>query len=121
MKLRHFSAQQLRRQNSVVVVIIVLMIVAGIAVYQFFNHSLRPVDVHDSRRVAVVIKRGATDKQVAAQLKEKGLIRNALVFDYYLQTHKSDGVKAGRFVLRRSLSTPQLVSRLQKTYYVHQK
>ncbi|WP_295747391.1 endolytic transglycosylase MltG [uncultured Limosilactobacillus sp.] len=119
MKLKHFSPTQLRRQNRIVLVVIVIMVAAALTVRQVFDHSLHPVDPTDHQRVEVVIPRGATDKQVATRLKDKGLIRSALVFDYYLQTHKSDGVKAGRFVLRRSMSTPQLVSRLQKTHYAH--
>lgn len=119
MKLKHFSPAQLRKQNRIVLWIVLLMVVAALAVRQVFNKSLQPVDADNHQRVEVVIARGATDKQVAAQLKQKGLIRSSLVFDYYLQTHKSDGVKAGRFVLKRSMSTPQLVSRLQKTHYAH--
>lgn len=119
MKLKHFSPAQLRKQNRIVIIIVIVMVIAALAVRQVFNRSLRPVDADDHQRVEVVIDRGATDKQVAAQLKKKGLIRSSLVFDYYLQTHKSDGVKAGRFVLRRSMSIPQLVSRLQNTHYAH--
>ena len=36
------------------------------------------------------------------------------VFDYYLQTHKTQGIKAGRFYLKRSQSTPQIVEKLQQ-------
>lgn len=121
MELKHFSAKQLRRQNRIVVVIVVVMLLAALLVHDVFNRSLRPVDAGDHQRVTVVINRGATDHQVATTLKAKGLIRSALVFDYYLQTHKSNGVKAGRFYLRRSMSTPQLVTRLQTTHYAHQK
>lgn len=121
MKLKHFSAEELRRQNRIVIVIIVIMLAAGLWIHHVFNQNLQPVDRDDDRRVAVVISRGATDRQLTTTLKDKGLIRSQLVFDYYLQTHKSDGVKAGRFYLRRSMSTPQLVSRLQTTHYAHQK
>lgn len=121
MKLQHFSAEQLRRQNRIVLVIIVVVVAAGLLVHYVFNRSLQPVAPGDHQRIAVVINRGATDKQVANTLKNKGLIRSQLVFDYYLQTHKSSGVKAGRFYLQKSMSTPQLVSRLQTTNYAHQK
>lgn len=90
-------------------------------VHHVFNSDLRPVDKSNHQRVEVVIPRGATDKEVAARLKEHGLIRNAYVFDYYLQTHKSNGVKAGRFILKKSMSTPELVDHLQQTRYAHHK
>jgi UPF0755 protein len=47
-------------------------------------------------------------------LKKQKLVRNAYVFDYYLQTHKTQGIKAGRFYLKRSQSTPQIVEKLQQ-------
>lgn len=104
-----------------VAVVLLVLLAIGLTVHQVFNYDLRPVDRNDQQPVTVVIPPGATDKQVATLLKKQGLIRSAYVFDYYLQTHKSDGVKAGRFKLTRSLSTPQLVHRLQQTKYVYQK
>lgn len=121
MKVKHFTKKELRRQNTIVVVILLLGFAIALGVHQVFARDLRPVDDHNHQKVEVVIGKGATDKQVAAQLKKQGLVRSAYVFNYYLQTHKSNGVKAGRFVLKKSMSTPQLVSRLQETQYAHKK
>lgn len=106
--------EQLRRQNRLVVVLIILLVAIGLGIHQFFNYSLQPVAKNDRQTVTVVIPSGATDSEVAQIMKKHHLVRSRYVFDYYLQTHKTEGVKAGRFMLRRSLSVQELVAKLQQ-------
>ncbi|KGL66668.1 MULTISPECIES: endolytic transglycosylase MltG [Limosilactobacillus] len=110
----HFTKQQIQRQNIVTLLVIVILIVSGLIVHGWFNHELLPVDADDQTRRMVVIPKGTTDKQAGTLLKKQKLVRNAYVFDYYLQTHKTQGIKAGRFYLKRSQSTPQIVEKLQQ-------
>ncbi|MDD6432102.1 MAG: hypothetical protein PUF79_03140 [Lactobacillaceae bacterium] len=105
---------QLKQQNRVVLILIGLIIIAGLAIHQYFNYSLKPVDSSDHQRVTVVIPAGATDHRVAKILKEHHLVRSQFVFDYYLQTHKTHGVKAGKFRLTRSATVPELAGILQQ-------
>ncbi|WP_367342202.1 endolytic transglycosylase MltG [Limosilactobacillus sp.] len=112
--MKHFTKQQLRRQNVVVLVIIALVIIACLVTHQVFDQSLRPVNPSDPAIVRVTVPRGATDKEVGVLLKQHHLVRSAYVFDYYLQTHKTTGVKAGQFKMTRKMSTPQIVRNIQK-------
>lgn len=48
-------------------------------------------------------------------MKEKQLVRSAYVFSYYLQTHKTKGVKAGKFRLAQTQSVPQIAAELQSS------
>lgn len=105
--------EKLRRQNKIVRWLVLIMVVAGLAIHQYFNYALRPVTAGNRDQVTVVIPQGATDDQVGTLLKEKHLVRSAYVFSYYLQTHKTSGIKAGRFTLNRSLSVPQIAVQLQ--------
>ena len=112
--MKHFTKSQLRRQNLTVLIIIALVIIGGLITHQVFNQSLRAINASDPTVVKVTIPRGATDKEVALLLKQHHLVRSAFVFDYYLQTHKTTGVKAGQFKMTRKMSTPQIVRNLQK-------
>ncbi|MCG4778531.1 endolytic transglycosylase MltG, partial [Eggerthella lenta] len=96
----HFTKQQIRRQNIVTLLVILILIVSGLIAHGWFNHELLPVDADDQTRRVVVIPKGTTDKQAGTLLKKQKLVRNAYVFDYYLQTHKTQGIKAGRFYLK---------------------
>ena len=89
------------------------------AIYQYFNYALRPVDPSANQMLSVKIPQGATDHQVGVILKKKRLVRSSFVCDYYLQTHKESGVKAGTFKLKASYSTPQIVSLLQESRESH--
>ena len=102
--------QKLKKQNRLVLVILVLLVAAGLAIHQYFNYALRPVSSASRQRVTVTIPRGATDDEVARILKEK-----QLVFSYYLQTHKTKGVKAGKFRLTQTQSVPQIAAELQSS------
>lgn len=103
--------QKLKKQNRLVLVIIVLLVAAGLAIHQYFNYALRPVSSASQQRVTVT----ATDDEVARILKEKQLVRSAYVFSYYLQTHKTKGVKAGKFRLAQTQSVPQIAAELQSS------
>ncbi|MGN1279617.1 MAG: hypothetical protein ACI4T4_02910 [Limosilactobacillus sp.] len=105
---------QLKRQNRLVLLLIGIVVIAGLAIHQYFNYSLKPVDPSDHQKVTVVIPSGATDHRVAQVLKKHRLVRSQFVFDYYLQTHKTHGVKAGKFRLTRSASVPELAGILQQ-------
>lgn len=107
--------ERLRRQNRVVIAILVILICCGLGIHQYFNYALKPVDSSSKQTVRVQIPKGATDRQVSTILKSKHVVRSRFVCDYYLQTHKSSGVKAGTFKLKASYSTPQIVSLLQQS------
>lgn len=106
--------KRLKRQNRLVLCLVAILVITGLAIHQYFNYSLKAVDSDDQRRVTVVIPAGATDHRVARILKGHGLVRSQFVFDYYLQTHKTHGVKAGRFRLMRSATVPELAATLQQ-------
>lgn len=110
----HFTEPQIRRQNRIVLILLAILIIGGLVVHGWFNHELLPVDTSDRTPRSVKISQGMTDKQVGVLLQKKRLVRSAYVFNYYLQTHKTNGIKAGRFYLRRSQSTPQIVEKLQE-------
>lgn len=105
---------KLKRQNRLVLVLLALLVVVGLGIHQYFNYALTPVNRSSTARVTVTIPQGATDDQVAAILKKHGLIRSRYVFSYYLQTHKTSGVKASHFTLRQSSFVPQIANRLQE-------
>lgn len=105
--------KKLKRQNRIVLCLLGVLLVIGLAIHQYFNFALQPVDSGNHRRVTVTIPQGATDDEVGTILKKKRLVRSPFVFSYYLQTHKTNGVKAGTFTLDRSLTVPQITKQLQ--------
>lgn len=105
---------KLRRQNKLVVIILLILLCCALIIHRYFNYSLTPVNASSNQVVTVTIPRGATDHQVGRILKEKKVVRSAFVCDYYLQTHKTTGIKAGKFKLKASYSTPKIIKILQE-------
>ncbi len=73
-----------------------IVFAAGVAAYGYVQ--LQPPTVGVGETVVVEIPAGFSSAQVAALLEEKGLIRNARVYRYYLAYHKvSNRLQAGKY------------------------
>ena len=112
--MHQFSSKQIRQQNYFALFILGLFLVIGLCIHGYFNYSLTPVDQDSQQLVRVTIPQNSNDQQVSTILKQRNLVRSRYVFYYYLQTHKTHGVKAGTFALRKSQSVPELTTQLQE-------
>ncbi|WP_295728383.1 endolytic transglycosylase MltG [uncultured Limosilactobacillus sp.] len=112
--MHQFSSKQIRKQNYLALVILGVFCAIGLCIHSYFNYSLTPVDKDPQRSVRIIIPRNSTDQQVSKILKQQDLVRSQYVFYYYLQTHKTNGVKAGTFELKKSQSVPEITTQLQE-------
>lgn len=115
--MHRFSSKYIRKQNYIVLAVLVVLIICGLIVHGYFNYSLTPVRQTSTKTVKVVIPKSSTDQQVSEILKQRGLVRSRYVFYYYLQTHKTHGVKAGTFRLKSSQSIPEITTQLQESQH----
>lgn len=113
--MHQFSSKYIRKQNYIVLAILAVFVVCGLIIHGYFNHALTPVKTTSKNQVKVVIPPRSTDQQVSQILKRRGLVRSRYVFYYYLQTHKTNGVKAGTFRLKKSQSIPEMTIQLQES------
>src|SRR5687768_12603779 len=97
-----------------VLILIGILIAGMVAVRLFYNSNLGPVSkAGDSQ--TFVVERGATVSEVGDILQEKKLIKNSLVFYFYIRSKGSDNpLIAGTYRLNPSYSTPQIASILSK-------
>lgn len=115
--MHQFSSAQIRKQNYIVLAVVVVLLIFGLGVHGYFNQALRPVDPHNPQMVKVRVPKNSTDAQVSRILKHRGIVRNRFVFYYYLQTHKTHGVKAGTFDLRKNQSVQVITETLQESQH----
>lgn len=97
---------------SVVLGLVVLILgVTGIAlVRNYYTNNLKPVS---TSQVAVIvdIPTGSTLHDISTILKQKGLIRNARVFEQYVRSHNvQDKLQAGTYSLQPSQSVAQITT-----------
>lgn len=106
--MHRFSKEKIKKQNIIVLIILVILAVIGLVIHAYFNQCLKPVDRSDRQVRIVTIPQNTTDKGAADILHERGLVRNSYVFYYFLQTHKTHGIKAGKFKISPSQSVPEI-------------
>ena len=69
----------------------------------------------DDTPVAFVVEPGETAVEIADRLKQAGLVSDAELFRRYVQYHGLDaGIEAGDFVLRQTMTIPEIAQALQK-------
>lgn len=89
-----------------------LIVLMGLAVGWFF-YQLTPVSPADKSSLAIDIKSGMTQQQIAQSLEAKQLIRSQLAFGIYLRASGLQGsLRAGQHQLSPSLSSQQIADKL---------
>jgi UPF0755 protein len=69
----------------------------------------------DDTPVAFVVEPGETAADIAARLKQRGLVSDAELFRRYVQYHGLDaGIEAGEFTLRQTMTVPEIAQALQQ-------
>ena len=93
-----------------IVITIILLIVAFFGSIAFF---IGPVNKFDKKDIEVEIKSGTSREGIAKVLKEKGLIRSVNVFKLYLKITKINNLKAGTYLLNKSMNLETIVENLE--------
>ena len=88
--------------------------VAGLVLWNHFGQFLEPVSERGAD-VVVEIPKGSSVAQIGRILEEKGLVRSADAFRFYVKYKKvGPQLKAGEHLLNPNLSLPEIVDSLVK-------
>jgi len=95
-----------------------VLVVAGaitwLVMLKWYNVNLRPVTDRVSEKV-VVISPGESPVKIAQDLQEKGLIRNATAFNWYVTRQNVEkNLQAGTYSLSPSMSVEEIVEIFNK-------
>lgn len=95
-----------------VIIAIVIIALAGAGVVGFFwwyNDALQPVSTSQNR-IKVTVESGETAKTIGAKLQQKGVIKSAFAFEYYVQQSGAlNNLKAGSYLLSSNQSVKEIV------------
>lgn len=99
---------------KIILIILFLIIVIGaIAVFAWYELSLRPVQDGNLKSVIVDIVPGQGTEGIAEALKEKNLIKDDLVFKIYCKLNEVNNMQAGTYDLNKNMSVEEIVNKLQ--------
>ncbi|PIR54932.1 endolytic transglycosylase MltG [Candidatus Peregrinibacteria bacterium CG10_big_fil_rev_8_21_14_0_10_36_19] len=93
--------------------IIFTLIISLFLYHKYSTYIYVPFDENNTEEIAITIKKGESIKEIASDLKEKKLIRNAFTFRYFIKHNNLDkNIFAGRFHLQQSMNVPKIIEKL---------
>lgn len=115
MKKKWLSLTKKTRIIAVLVIVMVTTIlVASVFVRQMYDRALQPVS-NSQNIVLVDIPSGSSVQEIANNLQDKGLIREAWAFEWYVRNNPlQDDLKAGTYALRPSQDVSEIVEILAR-------
>lgn len=89
---------------------LILILILIFAYFKYNSDIQNPVDPTDNTSISFQIKKGQTVKEIADALEEKSLIKSPFSFYLYAKlNHLGEDVIAGRFILNKTMNTPQIL------------
>lgn len=109
------EASKVRKIVSLVILAIVLIIgISGIAGYFYVKSALKPVDPTSDKKITVEIPLGSSSSTIANILEENGVIKNALIYLFYIKVNNESNFQAGNYTFTPSMTLDEITESLQK-------
>ncbi|MFD1317879.1 endolytic transglycosylase MltG [Loigolactobacillus zhaoyuanensis] len=96
----------------IVGILVLLVVVIGLLGANFVHSSLQAYDSDNNKTVVVKIPMGATNKQIGAILANEKVIKNAMIFNYYVKSHNFSEFQTGFYNLKPSMSLAEVTKKL---------
>lgn len=98
------------RPLLLVVLLAVILLILGIS----WVYLASPVDKNDKKDIEVEITKGISVVKISNILKEEKLIRSKTLFKVYIKLYSNKTLKAGNYMLNRSMSLSEIVEVLEE-------
>ncbi len=95
------------------IVLAALFLVVSLGGFFYIHNAMKPVDSKSDETVTVEIPIGTSAAGIARILEEKGIIKDANVFRYYVKFKNESGFMAGEYSLSPSMTFSEIVSHLK--------
>lgn len=101
-----------RLGKKIVVTVVIILVILGLFLLfmgrNYLKSSLKPLNSADTRSVQVKIPVGASDRKIGSILQNRRVVRNGLMFSYYVKSRNVRDLKAGYYRLSPSMSLKQV-------------
>jgi UPF0755 protein len=98
-----------------IIVLALFIIIGGTAIggYLYIKSALQPVDEDNNESVNVEIPIGSGTTAIGNILEENGIIKNSLVFKYYVKFNNESGFQAGNYDLTPAMTLDEIITSLK--------
>lgn len=96
-----------------IMIIFIIVIILSFIIY--YINNILTVSINNPKDISLEIPVGSSPNKIAAILKEKGLIRNEIIFKIALKKNNDeDKLKAGYFTLNTGMSLKEIIAEISK-------
>ena len=96
-------------------ILTIIIVTIYIALNNYINYSLQPVDPNDNIDYTIEIPTGSSTSNIADILYNNEIIKNKYIFKYYAKKKGQDSsLKAGLYVLRKNMTIDEVLDLLVK-------
>ena len=97
-----------RLGKKIIITVVITLLILGLVLLlmgrNYLKSSLKPLDSSNHRIVQVKIPVGASDRKIGSILQNRRVVRNGLMFSYYVKSRNVQNLKAGYYQLSPSMS-----------------
>ncbi|RST73902.1 endolytic transglycosylase MltG [Siminovitchia acidinfaciens] len=91
----------------------VLLCIVALSGFLYIKSALKPVDAGSDKEIKVEVPIGSSTTSIGKLLENKGVIKNASVFKYYVKFNNISGFQAGTYTFTPSMSLEEISQNLQ--------
>lgn len=111
---RSEEAKMVRKIVSIIVISLVLIIaIGGISGYIYVKGALEPVSPDSDKKLSVNIPLGSSTSEIAEILEKNGIIKDALIFRFYIKLKNESDFQAGNYTFTPSLALDEIIEALK--------
>lgn len=108
------DARTVRKIVAIVIISILLILaIAGISGYLYIKSGLEPVDPGNEQGVEIEIPLGSSTSGIAEILEEKEIIKNSMIFRFYIKFKNESGFQAGSYTFTKSMTFDEIIESLK--------
>lgn len=111
---RSEDAKTVRKIVTIVIISLILIIlVGGISGYMYVKSALQPVNPNSEKEIKVEIPMGSSTSDIATILEDKGIIKDARVFRFYIKFKNESNFQAGNYTFNPSMTLDEIIESLK--------
>jgi UPF0755 protein len=108
------EAKIVRKIVFITAIVAILLIGAiGGGGYYYIKEALKPVEENSKKTIDVTIPIGSSTTGIGQILEDKGVIRDARIFKYYVKFKNEAGFMAGDYKMKPSMTLPEIITSLK--------
>jgi UPF0755 protein len=108
------EARTVRKVVAIVIsCMLIILIIGGISGFLYVKSALKPVDPGNEKGVQIEIPLGSSASSIAEILEKNDIIKNSLIFRFYIKFKNESGFQAGTYTFTKSMTFDQIIESLK--------